>query len=428
VEIIEKILFMKKIAVLFSLLVFPVLLFAQNAKYFEVNDIRYRVINEPDASSSVGTVSVAIPEFGEYEDDIVIPNVVKESKEEFSDAYKVIGIDAEAFGQTQHLKSVKLPASIEFIGEKAFWLSNLSSIEIPIGNLQTIPEQCFYNCINLQKCDIPSTIKTIGRYAFHYCTSLRNLTLHEGTETIDNFAFSWCDNLNTVQLPNSLRIINDYAFEYCYRLEKVSLGSGLKRIGPWAFSKCVRLRSIEIPNGLREIGEGAFFYTGITYFSLPESIKEIPLGCFLRSFVREVIASSSIRRVGSSILSYCNIDKISLPETAEIDEQAFRDTTMNAHSIYLQYEAILKKRPSLLIKKVYSLEELDISMDNDHWSRVEYTINGSTYTPIQLPSKQEQYGILKVIKSNGEIPHIIEITGSDYPEKYFIQDSFLQIE
>ena len=54
---------MKKILFVFSLTLLLVNGHAQ--RFFEVDDIRYRVILEADEAHTYGTVSVARPEFGE---------------------------------------------------------------------------------------------------------------------------------------------------------------------------------------------------------------------------------------------------------------------------------------------------------------------------------------------------------------------------
>lgn len=114
-------------------------------RYFEANDIRYRVITDADEASTYGTVSVAKPEVGEYEDDIKIPNVVKESNDQYADAYKVIGIDEKAFSNMNNLKSVELPPTIESIGKDAFECSiGLKRVIIPVGNLTEISSGAFY--------------------------------------------------------------------------------------------------------------------------------------------------------------------------------------------------------------------------------------------------------------------------------------------
>ena len=144
---------------------------------FEVDGINYRVVKEPDGTMTTGTVSVCPMEFGEYEGDIVIPNAVKETNDQYADKYKVISIDNSAFAQTEYLKSVKLSPSIETIGDSTFFLSSVVKVELPMGNLKVIGKSVFEQS-KIDSIDIPSTVKVIGENAFSHCVDLESVVFH----------------------------------------------------------------------------------------------------------------------------------------------------------------------------------------------------------------------------------------------------------
>ena len=161
--------------------------FANAQNTFEVDGINYSVIKEPDEFSAFGTVQVIPLEFGHYEDDIVIPNAVKQNGDQFADAYKVIGIAPGAFSNCEDLESVTLPTSIEFIGEEAFFLSGLKRIDIPYGNLTEISNKAFSRCF-LNSIHLPKSVSVIGEAAFE-SSRLKSFEA-DGIVTVRRAAFS----------------------------------------------------------------------------------------------------------------------------------------------------------------------------------------------------------------------------------------------
>ena len=391
-------------------------------RYFEMNDIRYRVITEADGASTYGTVSVAKPEFGEYEDDVEIPNVVKESKDQYADAYKVIGIDDHAFFRAEALNSVKLPASLETMGEWVFAHSSITAVTIPVGNMKEIGAHAFDGCSKLKEVSIPSTVKSIGSCAFYRCKGLETLTINDGVETIGENAFSWCCRLQSVKLPSSVRILDDNAFDYCYRLASIDLGTGLKRIGNECFMKCIRLRQIDLPDGLKEIGERAFFYSGIVEIKLPESIREISNGCFQNSMIRKVTLPERMRKVGLFAFANCHMDNADIPENlweVDGDYNPFTGTTFDT----TKEQAERAKQVTGKAKKLsVNYSDMELDMANDQWSTVEYKIGGNTYTPIIHPTSGEKYGLLELLnKDANDVPNVIEVKNGPYPELYIVK-------
>ena len=72
---------------------------------------------------------------------------------------------------------------------------SLKEVKIESEKLTAIPENCFYNCMSLEKADIPNGIKQIGNSAFKFCSSLDTVTLPSSLTAIGEEAFSGCDNL-----------------------------------------------------------------------------------------------------------------------------------------------------------------------------------------------------------------------------------------
>ncbi len=439
---------------------------------FEMDGINYRVIQEPDGTMTIGTVFVCPIEYGEYEGDIVIPNVVKEAEDQYADKYKVVGVDNSAFAQTKYLKSVKLPPSIETIGDSAFFLSSVVQVELPMGNLKLIGESVFEQS-KIDSIDIPSTVKVIGKNAFYNCVNLKSVVFHEGLTSIGNGAFHACISLETLQLPNTLKAIGNEAFYYCVRLAIVKVGNGLKSIGRKAFFSCGRLRSFNLPDGIREIGPEAFQKAGIVEIVIPPSIKEIKEGCFSKSMLRRVTLPQNLASIEDNAFAHCRLDTLIVSSNTSVSQWAFVTKLESVESNPRQEQRQNKFRiddscvVSLSIPegkeydRVVSKLEKAINTKNkitvDYFSGdVEFGANvhlikvkDLVYHLISYPIKDEEYGI--VVVTNGsffvewsqirdwsqlgdfgsielsqkcagrvKIPEVIEIVGGPYPEKYIV--------
>ncbi|MBO7475119.1 MAG: leucine-rich repeat protein [Ruminococcus sp.] len=169
----------------------------------------------------------------------------------------LVTIDYNDFMLCKNLKSIKLPDSLETIGEASF--------------------KCF---INLSDVQFGKGLKTIEHGAFDSCNSLTELTLPDSLETIEFSAFGQCKNLTEVKCGAGLKSIERGAFERCYNLKKVTLNEGLESIGDMAFDSCYLLEEINIPNTVKKIEIGAFYDTSIRKLVLPESIEYIDVIAF----------------------------------------------------------------------------------------------------------------------------------------------------
>ncbi len=162
------------------------------------------------------------------------------------------------FRECTFLTGVLLPASLERIGDRAF-----------------------YQCTSLKEIDIPDRVTEIGAYAFNHCEALARLTIGEGVKKIGTAAFEFCAALKRIVLPGQVTEISSYAFNYCFKAEEVVFSSATQIIGEYAFSNCIALKKIELPSGVREIKEGAFsFCLGVCEVSLPSTLEKVGKGAF----------------------------------------------------------------------------------------------------------------------------------------------------
>lgn len=361
-------------------------------RYFEANDIRYRVITDADEASTYGTVSVAKPEVGEYEDDIKIPNVVKESNDQYADAYKVIGIDEKAFAESKYLESVELPASIETIGKEAFRNSSIKKIIIPVGNLTEIAEQVFEES-KLRSIEIPTTIKRINDRAFAYCFDLVQVIIGEGLTSIGKEAFKNCYKIETVSLPESIRFIGRGCFENCYRINKVVLGANLKSIGDDAFYNCMSLRHVELPEGIKEIGQAAFMQSGLVEIKIPESIREIKKDVFANSMVQSFFLPQRLRLIEDGAFGGLNMkEKNKIPDNATISQRAFEKTDFDYVKKQNEWKTLLKNHQKEIIKESVRNEDVQIVRGGNRGHNILLLVKGVAYRISIIPVLKDEFG------------------------------------
>lgn len=175
--------------------------------------------------------------------------------------YTVTAIGYSAFGSLStpiNVSSVFIPATVLSIGDSAFIYcdalttvtfaenSQLKSIEraafwgsehvhprfkeikIP-DSVETIGNGAFYECRDLERITLPSALQTLSTVTFYNCTALSEVTFPASLKTIESSAFSGCRNLSEVKLPASLTAIQSSVFHLCINLKTVSYDGSLEQ-------------------------------------------------------------------------------------------------------------------------------------------------------------------------------------------------------
>ena len=87
-------------------------------------------------------------------------------------------------------------------------------------------------------------------------------------------------DIEEVRVPESVEIIGCYAFEGCKNLKKVifAKNSQLREIGIDAFRGCSSLKRISLPESIEEIPQGCFYKSGLEEIVIPRNVKKISSG------------------------------------------------------------------------------------------------------------------------------------------------------
>lgn len=186
-------------------------------------------------------------------------------------------IDDWAFYDTD-IKSIRIPSSVEKIGDFAFFSSKLEKLELNEG-LCTIGERAFSET-QIKRVNIPSTVKEIREASFCdvvFTVALENTNyessgncliekkiqklilggkkskIPRSVKQIGARAFE-SSTLKSIVIPKNVQVIEKFAFENCVNLEYVELKEGLKKIERSAFEG-IKIKSIVIPSSVVEMDE-----------------------------------------------------------------------------------------------------------------------------------------------------------------------------
>ena len=142
----------------------------------------------------------------------------------------------------------------------------------------------FEGCNNLVGIILPNTVTSIergglGEGSFERCTNLTSVTLptNPGFTSIVSSTFSGCTKLDGIIIPHSVTSIGSSAF-YKTGLTSITIPNSVTSLS--GFNQCTGLTEITIPNSVTAIGSYAFNETSLTSVTIPSSVTSIAVGAF----------------------------------------------------------------------------------------------------------------------------------------------------
>lgn len=167
--------------------------------------------------------------------------------------YTVTAIGVSAFGSFStriNVSSVFIPATVRSIDSHAFIYCNaLTTVTFAENSqLKSIGSNAFWGSEHLyprfKEIKIPDSVETIGNGAFRHCQNLERITLPSALQTLSNGTFYGCAALSEVTFPASLKTIEKSAFGYCRNLSEVKLPASLTTIQSYVFNGCSALKTV----------------------------------------------------------------------------------------------------------------------------------------------------------------------------------------
>lgn len=248
---------------------------------------------------------------------------------------KITGIEKQTFYKTSKLKEIKIPKSVTFIGDAAFYMSDLRKIKFD-ANISSLGKISFFCCKNLISADfsrcpvrkihdftftrcqilseiiLPSLVRTVGLSVFmdtkitsfeggrtiqtvgpkcFMNSKLKNCDLSRTSITVlPSQIFANCSELIDVKLPPVLEFISPSSFTSTV-LTNLTFPRTLKTIGPHSFFDCQKIEILNFTDTvLYEIGHHSFYKCkSLKTLLLPDTVKYIGGTCFEHTNLTELI-------------------------------------------------------------------------------------------------------------------------------------------
>ncbi|MDR2267312.1 MAG: leucine-rich repeat protein [Christensenellaceae bacterium] len=269
---------------------------------------------------------------------------------------KLKSIGVGAFYKCVSLTYIEIPALVESIGAKAFFIDNDLTIyfrgaQIEIGDevfsalvVIIVPDDHYENYMTeptwidyvdyivraSSRSDtgfiiednvlisylgsedsiiIPDNITKIGARAFRNNPFILNVTLNANLTTIEEYAFSGCIGLSSVEIP---------------------VESKLTYIGKGAFENATQLHSFDIPTGVAILSESVFAGSGLYSIDIHSGIEIIGDFAFANCEILNSVdfMSGKLSSIGKSAFAGCqSLYQIDMPITVEtIGARAFENS------------------------------------------------------------------------------------------------------
>lgn len=188
---------------------------------------------------------------------IDIPDTVKKDNIDYT--VTAIGDSAfKSFSTRINVSSVFIPARVRSIGDSAFNRCNaLTTVTFAEGSqLKSIERAAFYGTEHaypkFKEIKIPDSVETIGNGAFYYCQNLERIALPSALQKLSNGTFYGCTALSEVTFPASLETIESRAFSFCRNLSEIKLPTSLKAIQSSVFDYCSALKTVSYDGSLEQ--------------------------------------------------------------------------------------------------------------------------------------------------------------------------------
>ena len=204
---------------------------------------------------------------------------------------------------------------------------------IELTDLPFIEAFVFKGCSNLQSVKLPETVEWLGESSFHDCSSLKELTIPAATTEVQLNAFTGCTSMKNVKMNDGVEILtlmysyNDPVYDNRYSqknqvpgtplfadcpLDKVYIGRNIKynpypSEGYSPFYRNTSLREVEITDLETEISENEFYgCTGLKNVKIGDGVTTFGNWAFSDCSSLDYFEfGTSVKTIGKEAFSDC---------------------------------------------------------------------------------------------------------------------------
>ena len=209
-----------------------------------------------------------------------------------------------------------LPESVVHVAASAF---SVSAVDLTMTNVRSIGEYAF-EANSLGKYDsnrhyvIPETVEEIGDEAFYRSYSMEQVTIPSSLKQMGEQVFADSPKLKKAVIKSTM--IGKAQFRICNNLEIIEIGDSLREIGAYAFHKCPALWYIRMPKA------NAHFRAidGVLYSADTTALALYPC----KHDGEEFVLPEEVTTLRSSSLRAVNLRKLVLPKgLSQIENELF---------------------------------------------------------------------------------------------------------
>ena len=244
----------------------------------------------------------------------------------------------------EYTVTLSLPSSVKYIGEKAFYSTNLNLVTDLPSCLEEIGDYAFFEC-PITKLTIPNSLETIGAYAFAY-TNIGSLTIPCTVQTIGNFAFINNESLKSLVYDCPME---NYGFDKgremfsgCSSLSDLTIGNHVTVLPYNIFSGCTSLTEVTVPESVLEIvkrvdGLGSPFQNCTNLVKLNINCKNVMMGIVNFEECEVIVFGKTVESIAERAFDSCRkLTSVTIPNSVmSIGESAFLGcsglTTVNSY-------------------------------------------------------------------------------------------------
>ena len=245
------------------------------------------------------------------------------------DVYTVYYIDYKVFYNCQNIVKIEIPSSINVSYSSFHHFNKLTTIIVAPDHPTLSSEKgILYNKDKSEiirvpigfkgKFKLPNSVKKIGQHAFQDCKGLTNIEFPSNVTEISDYAFDDCKGLTILVIPSNISSIGSHAFSGCSGLTNVEIQVPTNvKFSSYVFSGCKKLKSFEIPPHITKLPDGFFSNcSSFENFEIPSYITSIGKYAFSYcSGMTYVIIPKSVTAIGNGAFSSCTgLTNIIIPE------------------------------------------------------------------------------------------------------------------